>query len=168
MRKKATILTLPVLLAFAALTLLCACASQQQRAERRAELKRMVDDAIGSRRLKIEVTSMTTLRYGSRTVTPDFFLELHGDTLHSYLPYLGQLHQAPMMSPSIGLNFEAQIESCVETQPKKNMTRLKIGVRSREEPYTYTIELYDTGEASINVHSNYRDAISFYGGITSD
>ena len=36
---------------------------------------------------------MSTLRYGSRTVTPDFYLELRGDTQQSYLPYLGQARQ---------------------------------------------------------------------------
>jgi len=46
-------------------------------------------DAIAAKQWRIDIRSMNTMRYGSRIVTPDFYLELRGDTLHSYLPYLG-------------------------------------------------------------------------------
>ena len=69
------------------------CVTQQQRAEEKARMQEMVVEAVAKKQWRIDVTSMSTLRYGSRTVTPDFYLELRGDTLQSYLPYLGQAHQ---------------------------------------------------------------------------
>ena len=68
-------------------------------------------DAIAAKQWRIDISSMNTLRYGSRIVTPDFYLELKGDTLCSYLPYLGQAQVSPMLSPSIGLNFEEPVLS---------------------------------------------------------
>lgn len=52
------------------------CASLQNRAERRAQMKQAVAAAVAERRLHVDITSMSTLRYGSRAVTTDFFLEL--------------------------------------------------------------------------------------------
>ena len=76
--------------------LLVGCASQQQRAEEKARMQQVVGEAVAARQWRIDITSMNAMRYGARTVTPDFFLELRGDTLRSYLPYLGQVHRAPV------------------------------------------------------------------------
>ena len=144
---------------------LMGCATQQQREERRAQTQKAVLEAVENRRWHIDVTMMNSMRYGSRTVTPDFYLELRGDTLRSYLPYLGQAYQAPMASPSQGLNFDAHIQSIKESHPKKDLSRLEIGVKTTEDTYLYTIELYNSGKAFIHVRSTHRDPISFDGDL---
>jgi len=119
--------------------------------------------AIAAKRWHIDIHTMNTMRYGARTVTPDFFLELRGDTLQSYLPYLGQV-QVSQLSPSIGLNFEEPVLSYKESKPKSNKyTQLDIDVRTREDSYHYVINIYDSGEATIHVRSLNRDPISFDG-----
>ena len=117
--------------------------------------------AIATKRWHIDITSMNTLRYGSRAVTSDFYLELRGDTLRSYLPYLGDAH-IPTMSPSIGLNFEEPVLTYKESKPKK-YTQIDIDVRTREDSYHYVVEVYDNGQAYIRVRSMNRDPISFDG-----
>ena len=151
-------------IAFIALALLLfSCATQQERAEQRAKMKLAVAEAIASRQLHIDIKSMNSMRYGSRMVTPDFFLELRGDTLRSYLPYLGQVHQAYFPSPSVGLNFQAPVLQFSESRPKANLSRLTLEVKNQEDLYRYILELYDNGEASIRVNSQNRDPISFDG-----
>ena len=119
--------------------------------------------AIADKRWHIDITSMNTLRYGSQAVTSDFYLELRGDTLRSYLPYLGDAHM-PTMSPAIGLNFEEPVLSYKESKPKSNkFTQIDIDVRTREDSYHYVIEIYDNGQAYIRVRSVNRDPISFDG-----
>ena len=120
-----------------------------------------VAGSIATKRWHIDITSMNTLRYGSRSVTSDFYLELRGDTLRSYLPYLGDA-QMPTLSPSIGLNFEEPVLSYKESRPKK-YTQIDIDVRTREDSYHYVIEIYSNGQAYIRVRSMYRDPISFDG-----
>ena len=130
--------------------------------------ERSVADAIAARQWHIDITSMNTMRYGSKAVTSDFYLELRGDTLHSYLPYLGQARVSPSFSPSIGLNFEEPVLSYKESKPKSNKyTQIDIDVRTREDSYHYVIELYDSGEATIRVRSLNRDAISFDGTLVT-
>ena len=119
--------------------------------------------AIDMKRWHIDIRTMNTMRYGSRMVTPDFFLELRGDTLRSYLPYLGQAYQSPTLSPAIGLNFEEPILRYKESRPKPKYTQLDIDVRTREDSYHYVIDIYDSGETTIRVRSQYRDPISFDG-----
>ena len=119
--------------------------------------------AIATKRWHIDITSMNTLRYGSRAVTSDFYLELRGDTLRSYLPYLGDAHM-PTMSPSIGLNFEEPVLTYKESKPKSNKyTQIDIDVKTREDSYHYVIDIFDSGHTSIRVRSMNRDPISFDG-----
>ncbi len=143
--------------------LLMGCASQQQRAEERARKQRVVTEAVADRHWRVDITSMNSMRYGSRQVTPDFFLELRGDTLRSYLPYVGQLHRAPMMTPEQGLNFEAPLLYYRESRPKAHLSLMEVDVKTQEDLYRYRIEMYDTGNAYIHVQSHNRDAISFDG-----
>lgn len=123
--------------------------------------------AIAAKRWHIDIHTMNTMRYGARTVTPDFFLELRGDTLQSYLPYLGQV-QVSQLSPSIGLNFEELVRQYKQSRPKSKYTQLDIDVRTREDSYHYVIEIYDSGEASIRVRGQYRDPISFDGTLETE
>ena len=122
-----------------------------------------VADAVAARRWHIDITSMNSMRYGSRTMSPDFFLELRGDTLRSYLPYLGQVQVPSMQSPSMGLNFEAPIQQYQESRPKSKRTQIDIDVKTHEDTYHYVIEIYDTGEAVIRVRPLKSDPISFDG-----
>lgn len=146
---------------------LLGCATQQERAAQREQKRQEVAEAVAKRQLHIDITSMSTLRYGSKAVTSDFFLELRGDTLQSYLPYLGRAYQGPMHSPSIGLNFETCVRSISETRPKSNRSRFEIGVKTEEDSYQYVVEVYDTGQANIRVSSQHRDPISYDGEVVT-
>ena len=128
------------------------------------ERKQMaVIGAIVDKRWHIDITSMNTMRYGSRTVSTDFFLELRGDTLRSYLPYLGQVQVSPSLSPTMGLNFEERVRQYQESRPKGKYTQIDIDVKTKEDTYHYVIDIYDSGEAYIRVRSLNRDPISFDG-----
>ena len=123
-----------------------------------------VAGSIATKRWHIDITTMNSMRYGSRTVTPDFYLELRGDTLRSYLPYLGRAFQSPTMSPSIGLNFEEPVKQYKESRPKSNKyTQIDIDVKTREDSFHFVIEIFDSGQANIRVRSINRDPISFDG-----
>ena len=125
--------------------------------------RQAVADAIAARRWHIDINSMTTMRYGSSTVSSDFYLELRGDTLRSYLPYLGQAQVSPIQSPSMGLNFEAPVLSYKQSRPKSKYTQIDIDVKTMEDTYHYVIEIDDAGEAVIRVRPLKSDPISFDG-----
>ncbi len=138
------------------------CASSRSSAERAVETQMAVWEALANRHLRINVRQMHPTRYSSRTLSYGFFLELKGDKLESYLPYMGQVYQASAISNE-GLNFEAPIISYRETRPKKNLTRIELEVRTKEDFYHYLLEIYDNGTAYIRVRGQNRDSISFDG-----
>ena len=146
---------------------LLGCATQQERAERKELMRKTVTEAVAKRDMRIEILSMNAMRYGNRNVGADFFLEMHGDSIRSNLPYLGVAHQAPIMSPCIGLNFETRAISVKESHPKANLSRLEIDLSTIEDRYLYTVELYDTGKAYIHVTSQHRDPISYDGELVT-
>lgn len=143
--------------------LLAGCATPQQRAEERARMQQAVTEAVSQRHWRVNISSMNAMRYGQHTVTPDFFLELRGDTLRSYLPYLGQAYRAPMLSPEQELNFEAPLLNYKESTPKAHLSLMEIDVKTQEDHFHYRVEMYDTGNTYIHVQSQHRDAISFDG-----
>lgn len=140
------------------------CASPKS-AERAAETQKAVAEALANRHLRIEIRSMNPFRYASRTVSYGFYLAINGDTLESRLPYIGQVHQTTAVSPE-GLNFDATIIGYSETRPKKDLTRIELNVRTREDLYHYIVEVYDSGSAYIRVRAQNRDSISFDGNVS--
>ena len=130
--------------------------------------KGSVADAIAERHWRIDINTMNTMRYGSRTVTPDFYLELRGDTLRSYLPYLGQAQVSTTLAPAIGLNFEEVVMRYWLNKPKsKKYVQLYIDARTREDTYHFVIDVYDDGKAFIRVRSQNSDPISFDGTLST-
>ena len=145
--------------------LLVSCATQQERAERREQMRKAVAEAVETNRMRLEISWMNTQRYGSKSVTPDFFLELRGDTLNSYLPYMGQVYKATLTTQSQGLNFEVPVQAMQKSHPKADRWLYVIDAKTDEDSYKYIIELFETGKADIRVTSANRDHISFDGGL---
>lgn len=152
-----------ILLFVAVIMFFAACATKQERAERDAKLQETVAEAIAQRQWHIDITLMNTLRYGSRVVTPDFFLELRGDTLCSYLPYLGDVYMPNIGARTQGLNFTAPVLNYRESRPKQHLYRIEIATKTDEDTYSYVVEITDKGRADIRVRSEHRDFISFEG-----
>ena len=151
--------------ACAAVLLAGGCATSQQRRESLGQRALAVSQAVDSRQLRIEVQSMQTQRYGSHRVTSDFFLRLRGDTLDSYLPFLGRVYAAPYGSPSQGLNFTSPIENFRRSTGSDGCVRLEMNVHSQEDRFQYRIDVYPNGQTYIHVRSQERDAISFDGEV---
>ena len=62
-----------IILAMMLMTIM-GCATLQEREERKERMRMAVAEAVEAKRMHIDITSMNTMRYGSRTVTPDFSL----------------------------------------------------------------------------------------------
>ena len=146
--------------------MLSACVTQQERVEKREQMRGVVAEAVRKQQIHLDVTWMNTLKYGSKSVTSDFFLELKGDTLNSYLPYMGQAYKPTLTSQSQGLNFETLAQSVQKSHPKNNCWLLEINARTDEDNYKYVVEIFETGKATIHVRSANRDPISFDAELT--
>ena len=82
----------------------------------------------------------------------------------SYLPYFGRAYNVPYGGGK-GLNFTAPIASYQEFLKRNGLRHIEIGVVNDEDTYLYTIEVFDNGSSSVDVHARQRERISYSGNI---
>jgi len=149
---------------------LCGCASynadgtKMTKAQRQAMTAQLVTSMLDNHRYRIEVNTMIPHAYPSRPLTSLYTLEVHGDSLYSYLPYMGRAYHVPYGGGS-ALNFSAPIDQYDDYLVKKGQRHIDIYVQNDEDRYLYMLDIFTNGSASINVKSYNRDPIDFTGAI---
>lgn len=149
----------------AAATTLAACNTLTP--EERIELAKRVNRQLDSRHYTIDVRTIIPRMGQTNDFTGNWSLEVRGDTLSSYLPYIGRSYSIPY-GRGIGLDFDAPIDSYQETTGKHQERIIKLAVTNEEDSYVYTIEVSDDGSASIDVTAVKRDGISFLGELETE
>lgn len=145
--------------------LLMACATTAERAARQAETASVVNAAVADRHYKITITQAYPQRGGSVNVSRDFFLEVKGDTLVSYLPFFGRAYRSLYGGTEKGLNFTETIRKYEQAKSKAGVTRIRMQARNEEDSYVYTVEIADNGKASIRVQAMERDDMRYDGDL---
>ena len=157
------VLCLSLLLASAAI-LWSSCATSEEKAAQMAQLSANVTNALNNRDYKIAIDRMYPMRGSSRHVSYGYSVEVRNDTLFSYLPYFGRAYNVPYGGGK-GLNFTAPIASYQEFLKRNGLRHIEIGVTNDEDTYLYTIEVFDNGNSSVDVHARQRERISYSGNL---
>lgn len=155
---------LAMMMAFA---LLSGCATGVERAEKRALKAAQVATSLASRHYKVDVRMMYPLRGKASHVNGSYSLEVKGDTLMSYLPYFGRAYSLPYGGGK-GLNFTETIGRYESATDEKGRTQVAIVVNNGEDVFTYMLEVYDNGSATIDVYARERESIRFSGELVTD
>src|SRR5574344_224565 len=133
-----------IYIAFLALLLLGSCATNKDLREQQRQLRaKSVAEAVANRHFTLCIKQMYPMQGGSKVITSDFFLQLQGDTINSYLPYLGRAYSIPYGGGK-GLNFidkvrdyrsvPEQLNLLIEAGSKidfKNKTQIKNWIASQ-------------------------------------
>jgi hypothetical protein len=126
-------------------------------------LQREVQDRLQAHDYRIFVDMMFPQRAPSRHLyDPDWCIEIHGDSLGSYLPFMGRAYSIPY-GGGYGLHFIKPIESYLEEQVKPDQKRVTMQVRTEEDTYQYVVDIWSNGKADIDIYSRNRDNIRFSG-----
>ncbi len=156
-------LTLPLLFAgLALLTAACSTLTAAERAQQEKEIAQQVEKALAERQYTISVNMMYPLRGTPVNVTPDYSLQVKGDSLFSYLPYFGRAYNIPYGGGN-GLHFSAPIKGYESAKGKKGRTRVTIQVENEGDQLTYNLDLFPNGRADIDVISRERESINYSG-----
>lgn len=136
------------------------------------EAKRMmvaekVERLLADRHYTIEVDMMYPQGGMAKNVTGDYSLKVKGDTLVSYLPYIGRAYSVPYGGGK-GLNFSALIGRYSVKKGKKGETCVTIELTNDEDSYIYELQIFDNGRATIDVTAEQREHISFSGEMNLD
>lgn len=95
-------------------------------------------------------------------LTSVYDLRISGDSVVAALPYYGRAYSAPINPSDNGINFTAVTSEYKSVYRKK---RWEITIRPKEVSTVNEMNLiiYPNGRATLQVNSNIRQPISFYG-----
>ena len=152
------------LILFSMLLAMTACntMTSAQRVERDALVAQAVDKALSKRHYTVDIDMMYPTGAPAKRLTNDYILKVEGENLTSYLPYFGVAYEAPYGGGN-GLDFTEPIKDYKAEQVKKDKTRITIKVDHDGDHLTYTLEVFDNGNVSLNVISSRRESINFNG-----
>jgi len=98
------------------------------------------------------------------SVTPDYSVQMKGDSLFSYLPYFGRAYSIPYGSGN-GLHFAAPIKGYESAKGKNGRTQVTIMVENEGDRLTYNFEIFPNGHANVDVFSREREPINYSGDL---
>lgn len=109
----------------------------------------------------------TAIPTGGRSVNLNYSysMKVSKDTIDSYLPYFGRAYTAPMSSDDSGIKFVSTDFDYKISDKKKGMWNVSINTKDTRRKYNISLKIGDTGYATLTVHENDRQSISFYGKI---
>ena len=137
------------------------------KAEKRAHQIAKVKEMLDNRYYSVDIHMMYPQTYPSKQVEYGYALTIHGDSILSYLPYIGRAYRIPYGGGK-GLHFEALIDDYREENVKNDLRRIEILTHNEEDRYLYILEVFSTGSASIYVSCENREHIHYSGEIDID
>mgnify|MGYP004443153735 CR=1 FL=1 len=128
--------------------------------ERRAKEEQELEKAITEKVYRVDVDMMTS-SLGTIQITDSYSLTIKGDTLISYLPFMGRAESVPYGGGK-GLNFQTMIDK-YEQQKTKKVTRIAIDAQNDEDNYHFDLDIFPNGSTSLRLRSRNREPISYHG-----
>ena len=154
-------------LLYAGLALLiaaCSTLTAAERAQREREVAMQVEKALAERQYTISISMMFPRRGNAVSVTPDYSVQMKGDSLFSYLPYFGRAYSIPYGGGN-GLHFAAPIKGYESAKGKNGRTQVTLLVENEGDRLTYNFEIFPNGHANVDVFSREREPINYSGDL---
>lgn len=155
-----------LILTFISYTILASCASQKEKQDRVT----LIDSLIKNNDYKFVAQQANPLRGGLispvlQQLDGSYTLKVSKDSINCYLPYFGVAQQAPYGSTENGIQFISTNFSYNKTADGKGGYQINITPKNTDKARTLYLTIGKSGNATLNVNSINRDAISFTGNI---
>jgi hypothetical protein len=123
-----------------------------------ATVKKLVD----SKDFVFVAQTMLPMNGPSRPITSDYDMRVSQDSLVTYLPYFGRAY-APILPGEGGINFTSSKFTYAAQPGKKGGWNINILPKDTKDVRQLNLSVSKNGYASLQVTSNNRQAISYYG-----
>lgn len=145
--------------------LFSACATQKETQARVT----LVDSLLKTNNFKFVAQQASPLRgniVSQRLLQLDgsYYLKVSKDTIDCYLPYFGVAQQAPYGSNDNGIQFISTDFTYNKTNSKK-VVEITIVPKKTDKANKLFLTISESGQATLNVNSDTRDAIFFTGTV---
>lgn len=137
-------------------------AQSNQRQGERDSKSQMVREMLESKHFVVNCDRIYPQRGQSRYVGNDYSLEIKGDSVRSYLPYIGVAHSANYGSTNI-LDFDEEYTNYTFKEGKKESVQISFTVVNENESLEYYLTVYPNGTTRIFIQPMRRDAVTFNG-----
>jgi len=155
MKAKAFITTLCMILTISAFG--------QNKQPSKAEIKAAkVEKSIRSGQYEITVNQVNPMSGRVRHLTPDYSIRISGDSSYVYLPYFGRAYSAPYGGDG-GIKAATVMDNYKVDYKEGKSCSISFSAKGAGDTYRFSISVWTSGNTSINVISNNRQAISYSG-----
>jgi len=124
-----------------------------------------IKDVLDAKHFEFEPDNMTTGHGKFRHLDGGYFLQIDGDTLKTYLPYVGRAYNAPFNTSDAGFDFTSTDFSYSVTEGKKKKYIVEAKTNDRMYNTEFTLTVYDDGTAYLRAYSSDKEAVSFNGSL---
>ena len=137
-----------------------ACGAAMTAADK-AALEQAVQDNLANKDYTILIQLMIPSAGPTRAVS-NYSIKVSGDTLVSYLPFIGRAYNLPYGGGK-GLDFTARINDYHDITNAGGGHDIVINVANDEDVFVYTLNVSASGSAFLSVSSRNRERISYTG-----
>ena len=142
-------------------------AQNPDKKEKQIQKEQAVSALVASHRFVFVPLSATPMSGRTRQLTPDYALTIKKDSIESYLPYYGRAYNASYGGIDDHWNFKSTHFEYKLLASKKDGWDIYIKPTDASGGQTLNLHVSSTGFASLQVISNDRESISYYGSISA-
>ena len=151
-----------------ALSILAASLSSQAQDDhhkKETDKQAAIKEMIASRQYLFIAESATPMSGHTRQLTPDYTLNVKKDTVEAYLPYFGRAFTATIGSADVGIQFKSSDFEYTDREEKDGGWNVTIKPKGVSDADLLVLHISTNGYTTLQVNSNMREMISFYGYI---
>jgi len=123
-----------------------------------------VESKIRSNSYEIKVNRVNPMSGKSRYLTSDYSVRISGDSAYVYLPYFGRAYSTPMNGDG-GIKTSTAMDNYKVDYKKGKSWSINFRAKGADDTYRFSISVWTSGKASVNVTCNNRQPISYWGDL---
>jgi len=163
------ILTITVLIVFSVTCVVAQTTEKKSKKQIKAEQKALkiqqIKELVDNKTFVFKATSVIPKNEKTRSLPPDFGIEVRKDSVFSYMPYLGNTYSRDYSSfKDSPMGFMQPFESYKRTKTKSGYD-VDVRVKNEHDVIDLVFHISKTGSASLTASSINRQAISYTGEI---
>jgi len=131
----------------------------------KAEITAMkVESKIQSQSYEITVNRVNPMSGKSRYLTSGYSVRISSDSAYVYLPYFGRAYSTPMNGDG-GIKTSTAMDNYKVDYKKGKSWSINFRAKGADDTYRFSISVWTSGKASVNVTCNNRQPISYWGDL---
>jgi hypothetical protein len=136
-------------------------AADQKKQDKNVQLKNMID----SKHFQFQALSATSMKGKTIQLSSEYYLKLNKDSLNVDLPYYGRSYTADYPGTDVSVRFKSNQFSYSSDSTKKGGWEITIIPKNEPRANKIYISVTSSGYCTVNIGSNTRQSISYYGYI---